>query len=136
MAGGVRLRSKGSQVVPVLGDLAVFIKAENIEGHLLTGTGEVVDGLEEHIVPVLKSTDVVHRGFHIGGCEIFHGTDKSVRAGAVEHLRAAQCAVIRALSAALREKRRLIQRDDIAVFPLHAGFDHGGKVQHIHIFVV
>ena len=54
----------------------------------------------------------------------------------VEHLRAAQCAVIRALSAALREKRRLIQRDDIAVFPLRAGFDHGGKVQHIHIFVV
>ena len=29
--------------------------------------------------------------------------------------------MIRALSAALREKRRLIQRDDIAVFPLHAG---------------
>ena len=38
--------------------------------------------------------------------------------------------------AALREKRRLIQRDDIAVFPLRAGFDHGGKVQHIHVFVV
>ena len=48
----------------------------------------------------------------------------------------ASTAVIRALSAALREKRRLIQRDDIAVFPLRAGFDHGGKVQHIHIFVV
>ena len=44
--------------------------------------------------------------------------------------------VIRALSAALRKKRRLIQRDDIALSPLLAGLHHGGKFQHIHISVV
>ena len=54
----------------------------------------------------------------------------------VEHLHAVQRAVIRALSAALRKKRRLIQRDDIALFPLLAGLHHGGKFQHIHISVV
>ena len=91
--------------------------------------------LLHHVQPARR----VHMAAHLAAdCQrradqVLHLAVNVVR---VEHLHAAQCAVIRALSAALREKRRLIQRDDIAVFPLHAGFDHGGKVQHIHIFVV
>ena len=78
VAGGVRLRSKGSQVVPMLGDLAIFIKAEDVKGHLLASTGEVINGLEEHIVPVLKGTDVFHGGLYIGRRQVFHGADKGI----------------------------------------------------------
>ena len=67
----------------MLGDLAVFVKAEDVKGNLLTGTGEIVNRLQEHLVAVLKSTDVVHSGFHISGCEIFHGTDEGVCTGTV-----------------------------------------------------
>lgn len=67
----------------MLGDLAVFVKAEDVKGDLLTGTGKIVNRLQEHLVAVLKSADVVHCGFYIGGCQIFHGTDEGIRTGAV-----------------------------------------------------
>ena len=67
----------------MLGDLAVLIETEDVKGDLLTGTGEVVNRLQEHLVTVLEGADVVHSGFHIGGCEISHGTDEGIRIGAV-----------------------------------------------------
>ena len=67
----------------MLGDLAVSVKAEDVEGDLLTGTGEIIDRLQEYLVAVLEGTNVVRSGFRIGGREIFHGTDEGVRAGAV-----------------------------------------------------
>ena len=67
----------------MLGDLAVLIETEDVKGDLLTGTGEVVNRLQEHLVTVLEGADVVHSGFHIGGCEISHGTVEGVRIGAV-----------------------------------------------------
>lgn len=82
---GIRF-SKSRQIVPMLGDLAVFVKAEDVKGDLLTGTGKIIDRLQEHLVTVLKSADVVHSGFHIGGCEIFYGTDEGVRTGAVRQI--------------------------------------------------
>ena len=78
VAGRIRLRSKGGQVVPMLGNLAIFIKAEDVKGHLLASSGEVIDGLEEHIVPVLKGTDVFHGGLCIGRRQVFHGADKGI----------------------------------------------------------
>ena len=83
VAGGVRLCSKGSQVVPMLDNLAIFIKAEDVKGHLLASTSEVIDGLEEHIVPVLKGTDVFHGGLTIGRRQVFHGADKGILASAI-----------------------------------------------------
>ena len=67
----------------MLGDLAVFAKAEDAKGDLLTDTGEIVHRLQEHLVTVLESTDVVHSGFHVGGCEIFYGANEGIRTGAV-----------------------------------------------------
>ena len=67
----------------MLGDLAVLIETEDVKGNLLTGTGKIIDRLQEHLVAVFKSTDVVHNGFHIGGCEIFYGANEGIRTGAV-----------------------------------------------------
>lgn len=67
----------------MLSDLAIFVKAEDVKGDLLTGSGKIVNRLQEHLIAVLKSTDVVHSGFHISGCKIFYGTDEGVRTGAV-----------------------------------------------------
>ena len=56
----------------MLGNLAVFVKAEDVKGNLLTGTSKIIDCLQEHLVTILKSTDVVHSGFNISRCKIFH----------------------------------------------------------------
>ena len=82
MTGGIRLGQR-RQIVPMLGDLAVFVKAEDVKGDLLTGTGKIVNRLQEHLVAILKSPDVVHSGFHISRCKIFHGADEGIRTGAV-----------------------------------------------------
>ena len=70
----------------MLGNLAVLIEAEDVKGDLLTGTSKIINCLQEYLVTVLECTDVVHRRFHISGCKIFHGTDKSVRTGAVRQI--------------------------------------------------
>ena len=67
----------------MLGDLAVLIETEDVKGDLLTGTGEIVHRLQEYLVTVLKSADVVYSGFHISGREMFYGADEGVRTGAV-----------------------------------------------------
>ena len=79
----------------MLGNLTAFVKAEDVKGDLLTGTGKIIDCLQEYLVTVLKSTNVVHSGFHISRCEIFHGADKSIRTGAV-------CQIV--LDVAIREQ--------------------------------
>ena len=71
------------QIVPVLRDLPVLIKAEDVEGDLLARTGEIVDRLEEHIHTVLEGADVVDRRFDRRGGQIRDRADKSVAAGAV-----------------------------------------------------
>ena len=85
VTGGIRLGQR-RQIVPMLGDLAVLIETEDVKGDLLTGPGKIVNRLQEYLVTVLKSTDVVHSGFHVGRCEIFHGTDEGVRTGAVRQI--------------------------------------------------
>ena len=82
VTGRIRCRH-GGEVVPVLCDLAVFIKAEDVERHLLTGTGKVVDSLKEHLVAILKCTDVLHRGLDRSRSQILHRADKGICAGAV-----------------------------------------------------
>ena len=67
----------------MLGDLPVLVKAEDVKGHLLPRSGEVVDGLEEHIVPVLKGPDVVHRGLDRGGGQVLHRAQEGGLPGAV-----------------------------------------------------
>ena len=66
------------QVVPVFSDQAVFVKAEDVKSHLLACAGEVVDGLQKYPVAVLKSPDVVHRGFDGSRSQIFDGPDKGI----------------------------------------------------------
>ena len=82
-AGGVGLVRQRGQVVPVLGNLPVLVKAEDVKGHLLPRSGEVVDGLEEHIVPVLKGPDVVYRGLDRGGGQVLHRPQEGGLPGAV-----------------------------------------------------
>ena len=94
MIGGVRL-SQRSQIVPMFGNLTAFVKAEDVKSDLLTGTGKIIDCLQEHFVTVLENTDVVHRGFHISRCEIFHGADKSICTSAI-------CQIV--LDVAIREQ--------------------------------
>ena len=67
----------------MLGDLAVSVKAEDVKGDLLTGTGKIVNRLQEHLVAVLKRTDVIHRGLDLGRGQILHRADEGVRPGAV-----------------------------------------------------
>ena len=50
-AGGVGL-GLGGQVVPVLRDEAIGVEAEDVEGDLLSGAGEVVHGVQEDLVAV------------------------------------------------------------------------------------
>ena len=46
VAGGVGVSGQGGQVVPVLGNFAVLVEAEDVEGYLFPGAGEVVDGVQ------------------------------------------------------------------------------------------
>ena len=71
------------QIVPVLRDLAVGIEAEDVKGHLLTGPGKVVHGLQEHLVAVLEGADVLNSGFHRRGSQPSNAADKSIPACAV-----------------------------------------------------
>ena len=82
VTGWIRI-SKICQIVPMLGNLTTFIKAEDVKSDLLTSTGKIIDCLQEHLVTILKSTDVVHSCFNISRCKIFHGADKSIRTSAV-----------------------------------------------------
>ena len=67
----------------MLGDLAVSVEAEDIERHLLTHTREVVNGLQEHLVAVLKSADIVDGRLNGSRSEILYRADKSVTTCAV-----------------------------------------------------
>ena len=81
-AGGVR-PGDGGEVVPVLSDETLLVEAEDVEGHLLAGPCEVVDGLQEHLVAVLECTNVSHRRLGGGRGQVLHGPDERVAARAV-----------------------------------------------------
>ena len=66
-AGRVGL-GDGGQVVPVLADLAVGVKAEDVERDLLARAGEVVHRVQKHLVTVFKGADVAHCGGDGGAC--------------------------------------------------------------------
>ena len=70
----------------MLGNLAVFINAEDVESDLLARPCKIVNRLQGHLVAILKGTDVVYGGLHLRGSEVFHGTDKRIRAGAVSQI--------------------------------------------------
>ena len=70
----------------MLDNLAVFIDAEDVESDLLARPCKIVNRLQEHLVAILKGTDVVYGGLHLRGSEVFHGTDKRIRAGAVSQI--------------------------------------------------
>ena len=67
----------------MLGDEALLVEAEDVEGHLLAGPREVVDSLQEHLVAVLERADVCHRRLGGGGGQVLHGADERVAARAV-----------------------------------------------------
>lgn len=81
-AGRVGLRN-GGKVVSMLGNQAFAVETENVEGHLLACTSEVVHGLQEDLVAIFESADVVHGGLHRSGSEVLDRADESVAAGAV-----------------------------------------------------
>ena len=54
----------------------------------------------------------------------------------IQNLHIVQRAMVRALSAALREKRGLIEYDGIAAALLFAADDDRGKVQFVHILLI
>ena len=82
MARGVGIRL-GSEVVPMLCNQAVLVDAEDVKSHLFTGSGEVVNGLQEHLVAVLEGADVVYGGLNRRGSQPCHAADESIAAGAV-----------------------------------------------------
>jgi hypothetical protein len=67
----------------MLGDLAVRVETEDIERYLLACTCEVVNGLKENLVTVLKSADIVDGRLDGSGSEILYRADKGVSACAV-----------------------------------------------------
>ena len=85
MTGGVRI-SLGSEIVPVLRNLAISIEAEDVEGDLVTHTGEVVDGLQEHLVAILKSADVVDCSLYGSGSKISNAAHEGIAACAVSKI--------------------------------------------------
>ena len=83
VSGGVGLLCEGGKVVPVLGDEAIAIETEHVESHLLTGSSEVVHGVQENFVAVLVGADVLYR--RLCGCrgQVLHAAHEGVAAGAV-----------------------------------------------------
>ena len=75
--------SQCSQIIPVLSNLAAVIETENVEGHLLTGTGKVIYGLKEHLVTISKGADGVYRGLDRRRGQISNGADKGIKASAI-----------------------------------------------------
>ena len=75
--------SQCSQIVPMLRNQTVFIKAEDVKGHLIASPGKVIDGLEEHLVAIGKGPDVLHCGLHRRGGQIGNGANKGIPSGAV-----------------------------------------------------
>ena len=79
----------------MLRDEAFLIEAEDIKRHLLACACEVVYGLQEDLVAVLKRADVVNGGLYRSGSKIRYAAYECVTAGAV-------CQVV--LDVAFRQK--------------------------------
>ena len=71
------------KVIPVLCNLSVFVKAEDVKGNLLSCACEVVNRLKENLVAVFKSADIVYRGFYRSRRKVSHRADKCVFSCAV-----------------------------------------------------
>ena len=82
VARGVRL-DDGSQVVPMLGDEAGLVEAEDVEGHLLACAGEVVHGLQEHVVAVGEGADGIHSRGGVGGSQVLYRAYEGIATRAV-----------------------------------------------------
>ena len=85
VTGGVGFGLR-SEVVPMLGDQPFLIKAEDVERNLFACAGEVVNGLQEDLVAILKSTDVVDSGLHGSRSKPCNTAYKGVTAGAVSEV--------------------------------------------------
>ena len=42
----------------MFGDFTVFVKAENVKRDLFSGSGKIVDGLQEDIIAVFQCADI------------------------------------------------------------------------------
>ena len=82
MTGRIRF-SLCREVVPMFGNLAVGIEAEEVESDLFTGSGKVVDGLQEDLVSILKSADVVDCRLYGSACEVGNAACECFSAGAI-----------------------------------------------------
>ena len=71
------------EIIPVFGNLAVFIETENIKRCLFACTGKVINRLQENLVSVLKSTDIIYHGLYRSGCKISNRADKGVTSCAI-----------------------------------------------------
>lgn len=67
----------------MLRDPAVRVEAEDIESDLLAHTGEIVDGLQEHLIAIFESADIVDGGLHGSSPEVGNTPDKGISAGSV-----------------------------------------------------
>lgn len=62
----------------MLRNLAVCIKTENVERHLLACACKIVNRLKEHLVSILKRTDVIYCGLYRRGCRICYTAYESL----------------------------------------------------------
>ena len=72
--------------IPMFGYFPIRIESEYIESDLFTGTGKIIDRLQKNLVPVFKSTDIVHCGFHRSGSQPGNTSDKCFCTGAISQV--------------------------------------------------
>lgn len=81
MTGQIRFCQRGN-IVSVFCDFTVFIKAEDIKSHLFSGTCEVIDRLQEYLVPVFIGADIFNSSFYGSLSQSFYRLHEGLSAGA------------------------------------------------------
>ncbi len=70
----------------MLGDLAIFIEAEDIEGHLFASACEIINAMQEDLVAILEGADVFHGSGHGSRGQVLDAGHKGVAAGAISQV--------------------------------------------------
>src|SRR3712207_1702330 len=71
------------EIVPMLSNLTVSIETEDVKSYLLTGSCKVVDRLQEYLVSVLESADVIDCGLYGSRCKVSNAAHESLSARAI-----------------------------------------------------
>jgi hypothetical protein len=65
-----RFVSNGFHDIPMLCNLAVRIEAKDVKSDLLASSCKVVDRLQEYLVSVLESADIIDCGLYRSRCKV------------------------------------------------------------------